>query len=115
MENHRIEFCVIGAGFAGLAAAFKLKKTGQSVCVLEARDRVGGRVYTEKLPDGTPLDWVGTFLGEGHDRLYALAKEMGCERHSFRVDGENLVLAKGNVYRYSGGIPKKKSLSFAFP
>lgn len=37
---------VIGAGFAGLAAAYKLKKEGIRVTVLEARNRVGGRVYS---------------------------------------------------------------------
>src|SRR5438067_11638037 len=45
---------VIGAGVAGLAAARELKKRGFEVVVLEARDRVGGRVHTVRLP-GWPL------------------------------------------------------------
>ena len=42
---------VIGAGVAGLVAAFSLAESGQSVMVLEARDRTGGRIYT--LTDST--------------------------------------------------------------
>ena len=41
---------VIGAGFAGLAAATAIRKAGHSVAVLEARDRVGGRVLNHEIP-----------------------------------------------------------------
>src|SRR5215208_4516868 len=51
--------CVVGAGYAGLTAAYRLMQAGRTVVVLEARDRVGGRVWTEYLPDGTWLDYGG--------------------------------------------------------
>jgi monoamine oxidase len=41
-----VEVAIVGAGVAGLAAAQKLRSGGISCCVLEARDRVGGRVWT---------------------------------------------------------------------
>jgi monoamine oxidase len=44
------------------------------VVVLEARDRVGGRVRTETLADGTWLDLGGTWFGPGQDFSYALAR-----------------------------------------
>ncbi len=44
-----VDVCVIGAGFAGLAAAHAVKAAGKSVLVLEARDRVGGRTFTIPL------------------------------------------------------------------
>jgi len=55
---------IIGAGFSGLAAAYKLKTAGWDVTVLEARNRIGGRVFSHKFA-GTDLicelgaEWVG--------------------------------------------------------
>ena len=46
MNRSEAEFCVIGAGYAGLTAARKLHRAGHEVVVLEARRRVGGRVWT---------------------------------------------------------------------
>ena len=48
--NHVYDVIVIGAGAAGLAAADALSRAGRSVLVLEARDRVGGRVWTRRMP-----------------------------------------------------------------
>ena len=68
MAQRQADFCVVGAGFAGLTAALRLQQAGKSVLVLEARNRVGGRVFTETLPDGTWLDYGGTWLGPGQTR-----------------------------------------------
>ena len=49
--QRRKKSCVIiGAGFSGLAAAYKLKNAGWNVTLLEARDRIGGRVFSYRLP-----------------------------------------------------------------
>ncbi len=53
---------VIGAGIAGIAAARSLIKQGVSVLVLEARDRIGGRAYTEQETFGVPYDHGCTWL-----------------------------------------------------
>ena len=72
------DVCIVGAGYADLTAALRLTQAGKSVVVLEARDRVGGRTWTELLPDGkTWIDRGGAWIGYGEDRIYALAKEMG--------------------------------------
>jgi monoamine oxidase len=59
----RFDVAVIGAGAAGLAAAAQLCARGCSVCLLEARDRVGGRIYTRREPDlPVPLELGAEFV-----------------------------------------------------
>src|SRR6185503_17682689 len=54
-ERLECEVCVVGAGFAGLTAAHRLAQRGVAVVVLEARSRVGGRIWTEHLDDGSVI------------------------------------------------------------
>ena len=100
------DVCIVGAGYAGLTAALRLVQAGRSVVVLEARDRVGGRVWTDRLADGTPIDRGGAWLGPGQDRLYALAAELGVATYPTFVDGDNLLVRDGRCHRYRGLIPR---------
>ncbi|HEY4404617.1 MAG TPA: NAD(P)/FAD-dependent oxidoreductase [Xanthobacteraceae bacterium] len=75
------EVCVVGAGFAGLAAAYRLKQAGADVVVLEARNRVGGRSLTIKTEDGAWIDLGAHWVGPTQDRFMAMIKEMGCETY----------------------------------
>ena len=77
-----VDYSVIGAGFAGLTAALRLKQTGRSVAFLEARDRVGGRTCTETRDDGFWVDRGGAWIGQGQDRIYAMMNEFGWEATS---------------------------------
>jgi len=62
MKQH-FDTVIVGAGAAGLAAAAMLSQKGQSVCVLEARDRIGGRIDTRHHPDvAIPLDLGAEFI-----------------------------------------------------
>jgi cation diffusion facilitator CzcD-associated flavoprotein CzcO len=56
-ETAETGVCVVGAGFSGIAAARKLQDAGVETVVLEARDRVGGRVWNRELTDGTEKSW----------------------------------------------------------
>ena len=105
-EGVQADVCIVGAGFAGLTAAWRLTQAGRSVVVLEARDRIGGRVWTDPLSDGTPIDRGGAWLGPGQDRLYALAAEMGVGTYPTFVDGAHLLLRHGRLHRYRGLIPR---------
>ena len=111
MQRLEADVCVIGAGYAGLAAARRLRQAGRSVVVLEARDRVGGRVWTQHTDDGTPYDVGGTWIGPGQDEMYALAGDLGVKTYSTYVDGEVVLDIDGKVRRYRGRIPKMGPLS----
>jgi monoamine oxidase len=63
------EVIIIGAGFSGIAAAKKLYETKTSFLVLEARDRLGGRVYTKQLSDDLYLDFGGQWIGPGQEMM----------------------------------------------
>jgi monoamine oxidase len=78
MEHRQADVCVVGAGFAGLTAARLLINQGhKTVVVLEARDRVGGRVWDKTTEDGTVVSVGGTWLGRRQDRMKALVSDVG--------------------------------------
>jgi monoamine oxidase len=68
---------VIGAGFAGLAAADALRADGAEVTVLEARDRVGGRVWSVPFGEGAVAERGAEFILPGYDSMEALAARFG--------------------------------------
>jgi len=93
-----VDVVVVGAGFAGLAAARRVAEAGRSVVVLEARDRVGGRTETIEV-DGIPIDIGGQWVGPTQDRLYALAAELGIETFPQPDAGQTVLLRGGEVTR----------------
>jgi len=68
---------VVGAGFAGLAAADALASRGVEVAVFEARDRVGGRVHSRKLDNGAVVELGAEFVLPGYDVLRETAARLG--------------------------------------
>ena len=68
---------VVGAGLAGLAAADTIVRGGAEVVVLEARDRVGGRVHTKELPNGALVELGAEFVLPGNTHVAALAERLG--------------------------------------
>src|SRR5215208_4968957 len=106
MGEHEAEVAVVGAGFAGVVAARELQRRGVDVVVLEARDRVGGRVLNEPIGDGKVVEIGGQWVGPGQDRLYALAREVGVETFPTHSAGDNLIEFRGELKRYTGTIPR---------
>ncbi len=110
-ERIDADVCVVGAGYAGLTAARRLSQGGKSVVVLEARDRVGGRIWTQNLADGSPVDRGGAWLAPYHDRALALAGEVGVSTYKTWVKGAHLLIDGDRTRRYTGLIPKISPLA----
>ena len=72
-----MKICVIGAGLAGLAAAESLARGGADVIVLERSDRIGGRVWSERLPNGGLVERGGEFITAGYDATEEAASRLG--------------------------------------
>ena len=70
---------VVGAGFAGLAAADALAARGTEVIVFEARDRVGGRVHSRRLDNDAVVELGAEFVLPGYDVLRETAARLGLE------------------------------------
>ena len=76
MPSNNKTVTIIGAGLAGLSAAYDLQRAGWQVTVLEARKRVGGRVHTlRNFSDGLVAEAGGEFIDGQHTRMLAFAKE----------------------------------------
>ena len=98
--QRRKKSCVIiGAGFSGLAAAYKLKNAGWNVIVLEARNRIGGRVFSYSFPQNKNLvcELGAEWVGESHERLKALCRDflIPLQKHQF----DDYLLQNGVVSR----------------
>jgi putrescine oxidase len=93
---------VVGAGIAGLSAARALEAAGQRVIVLEARDRVGGRVWNTEVR-GQPQELGGQWIAPYQTEMHALVAELGLQLfHSYR-EGERVYLdGAGTAHRYTG-------------
>ena len=106
METHSsYDVIIIGAGYAGLAAGLALQKAGKKFLLLEARNRCGGRILTEYFSADQYTDLGGQWIGPGHERMYALAKEFGIDTFHTHDAGKSSLLLNGKLKLYKGIIP----------
>lgn len=99
---------VVGAGYAGLGAAWELLKHGQRVIVLEANPRVGGRVWSSQLSDGTLFEIGGQWVSDAQPDIRTLMTELGVGNSIYPTydEGNNFFVgADGTVAQYNPNNP----------
>ena len=79
---------ILGAGLAGLGAALKLKESGATYTLLEARTRIGGRVFSHAISpkDGLSVELGAEWIGESHTEMLGLCERFGLEILDHRFD-----------------------------
>ena len=103
-EQLEVDVAIVGAGLAGLVAARRLLAAGLEPLVLEARDRVGGRVLGEEIGDGKVVEVGGQWIGPGQDRIAALAAELEVGTFPTHDVGRHLIEIGGKRASYSGAL-----------
>ena len=102
MAAHTHDTIIVGAGVTGLTAAWRLTESGQDVVVLEARDRVGGRLRSEDH-NGSPFEIGGQWVSPDQDALIDLLAELGLETYARHRSGDSLYVDRaGEAHRFAG-------------
>ncbi|MBS45073.1 MAG: amine oxidase [Nocardioides sp.] len=102
-----VDVVVVGAGIAGLTAARKIAARGRSVLVLEARNRVGGRVLNHELHSADEvIEAGGAFIGPTQDHIAQLARAMKVRTFLEYNEGQSTYVSStlGRL-TYSGTVP----------
>jgi monoamine oxidase len=95
IPDRTADVAIVGAGLAGLTTARELEKNGVTVCVLDARDRVGGRTLDHPIGGGHVVEGGGQWVGPGQTRVLALARELGVATFPSYTEGKLVVSFSG--------------------
>lgn len=90
MKKNNPQIIILGAGLSGLTTAYQLKKAGLNSTILEARDRVGGRIHSIPNNTNAPLEMGATWLGKKHTSLNQLLQELNLESYK-QVMGDHAI------------------------
>lgn len=103
-EQLEADVAIVGAGLAGLVAARRLAAAGVRPLVLEARNRVGGRILNEEIGEGKVVEVGGQWIGPGQERIAALAAELGVGTFPTHDEGRHLLEVGGKRTSYAGAL-----------
>jgi monoamine oxidase len=98
------DVAIVGAGLAGLVAARRIAAAGGRPFVIEARDRVGGRLLNEEIGDGKVVEVGGQWIGPTQERIAALAAELGVETFPTHDEGRHLLEIDGKLSSFTGAL-----------
>jgi monoamine oxidase len=104
--NLTADVVVVGAGISGLTAARELQNAGLTVEVLEARNRVGGKVFTSNLV-GRPVDLGAHWLDARHVRVQAMAAEFGLSLERQSTEGRHVIVTGDRRRHFTGEVPMR--------
>ena len=110
-----VDVVVVGAGLSGLVAAHRLQGRGLRVRVLEARDRVGGRLVSATTASGATVDLGGQWGGASHHRFAALLQELGLATFPSNYDGLGLFHWQGKACSAPMASDMRQSFLFFEP
>lgn len=103
-EQLEADVAIVGAGLAGLTAARRLEAAGVRALVVEARERVGGRVLNEEIGDGKSVEIGGQWIGPTQDRIAALAAELGVDTFPTYDEGRHVIEMDGRRATFAGSF-----------
>ncbi len=113
MENQH-DIVIIGAGIAGLIAARELSATGRDVVVIEARDRIGGRIHTVHDPQcSTPIELGAEFVHGCHPNLIAELDRAGIA--TFEGSGDQVSVRNRAIVEVDGAMEQVTRLIDSLP
>ncbi len=102
----KVDVVVVGAGIAGLVAARQVARSGRSVLVVEARDRVGGRVLNHTLRQGGVIEAGGAFVGPTQDHILRLARRLEVPTFLEYNTGKSVYISSlTGRQEYNGTVP----------
>ena len=105
-NNQVYDTIIVGGGFAGVSAARELHRSNKSILLLEARERLGGRVHSIKVLDGIDIELGGQWIGPSQYKMYELVKEFGIETYRTYDKGKCVLDLNQKITTYTGLIPK---------
>ena len=104
---------IVGAGIAGLTAAYRLSAAGVPVRIIEAQNRVGGRMYSLRdfFADGQVAELGGELIDTGHESIRGLAAELGIELDDLSVEEPGITT---ELYYFDGARRSEREIVEAF-
>ena len=99
------DLVIIGAGLTGLTLAYLLRQNGMSIKIVEARSRLGGRIFTKGYDKQQPVEMGATWLGSQHTKLISLLHELGLSTFDQKIGSTAIYEAISTSPHFLANLP----------